>query len=152
MKISIRAICKTKSTDPENILIQEYLKRTRWNVTLQESLPKKTFKDEDSQKLQESELLLENTENSYIIALDERGKNFSSEEFANFLDNLQSQGTNDMTFCIGGASGHHPSLLEKSKRSISLGKMTLPHKIARLVLVEQIYRAETILNNHPYHK
>ena len=152
MKISIHSICKTKASDPENILIQEYLKRTKWNIRLKESFPKKSFKDEESQKLQESALLLENTENSHIIALDERGKIFSSEEFADFLKKLQVQGVSNITFCIGGASGHHPSLLNKSRSSISLGKMTLPHKIARLVLVEQLYRAETILNNHPYHK
>jgi 23S rRNA (pseudouridine1915-N3)-methyltransferase len=152
MRISINSICKTKSSDPENILIQEYLKRTKWDIRLKEVFPKKSFKDEASQKLQESSLLLENTKNSHIVALDERGEICSSEEFADFLRKLQVQGISDITFCIGGASGHHPSLLNTSSSSISLGKMTLPHKIARLVLVEQLYRAETIINNHPYHK
>ena len=151
MKISICVIGKTKPQDPENILIQEYIKRSKWNIETKEFATKKIQKEDNVQKHQESELLLENTKNSHLIALDSKGSILSSEEFAKFLSDLQIK-SGHISFCIGGSHGHHKSLLDKSQNIISLGKMTLPHKLAKLILVEQLYRAECILNNHPYHK
>jgi len=153
MKISILSIAKTKPNDSENILMQEYIKRSRWDLDIKEFHTKNVDKDSEVQKLHESELLLDrSSQGSYLISLDMTGKPFSSEEFASFLNTLQVESTSHCTFFIGGSHGHHQKLLERSDRIISLSKMTLPHKLARLMLVEQLYRAESILNNHPYHK
>jgi 23S rRNA (pseudouridine1915-N3)-methyltransferase len=151
MKISICSIGKTNSKEPENLLINEYVKRLKWKVSLKELVAINSIKNIETQKLRESESIIELAQNSYIISLDLQGKMFSSEEFAKFMNDLQMQ-SSDVCFCIGGSHGHHKSLLDKSRNIISLGKLTMPHKLARLILLEQIYRAESILNNHPYHK
>lgn len=88
---------------------------------------------------------------SHIVLLSERGKDKTSEEFSNWLDNLL-QAHPLLIFVIGGAAGHGKNILDLSHDKLSLGKMTYPHKLARLLLVEQIYRAQTIRTNHPYHK
>ncbi|MEQ9115219.1 MAG: 23S rRNA (pseudouridine(1915)-N(3))-methyltransferase RlmH [Rickettsiales bacterium] len=86
---------------------------------------------------------------SYAVCLDKSGNLLSSEEFA---DMLFSKPNNDMSFIIGGAYGLASQILDKSNSAVSFGHMTLPHQIAKLLLVEQIYRAQQIKKNHPYHK
>ena len=88
---------------------------------------------------------------SFIVALDVKGKEVSTEQLADQLGNWMGQGTS-LTLIIGGADGIHPELLAKANAKISLSKLTFPHPLARVVLIEQIYRAYTILNNHPYHR
>ena len=78
-------------------------------------------------------------------ALDQRGVELTSEELARKL-------TAQMTFCIGGDEGHDPALREKARRVWSLSKLTLPHRIARVVVLEQLYRAFEIIRGGPYHK
>lgn len=151
MKVSIFSIGKTNQKDLENLLINEYKKRLRLKINLKELPAKTSIKDVETQKFKESESIIEESRNSYIISLDSQGKMFSSEEFGDFLNKLEIK-SNNISFCIGGSHGHHKSLLDKSNTILSLGKLTFPHKLARLVLIEQIYRAETIINNHPYHK
>lgn len=85
-----------------------------------------------------------------LILLDARGKQLSSEEFANFFEAEQLQSL-PLLFAIGGADGFSESARRDSSFVLSLGKMTLPHELARVVLLEQIYRAFTILKKHPYH-
>lgn len=89
--------------------------------------------------------------NSFIIALDERGKFFDSIEFAKFLENT-TLNFHHITFIIGGANGIHDSLKEKCHAMISLSKMVFPHMLVRVIILEQIYRAISILENHPYHR
>jgi len=96
--------------------------------------------------------LLRSVENYYIVTLDQKGEQFSSEEFAGLLNNLQLHGKSNIAFAIGGANGHHQSMLEKSQKIISFGKMTLAHKLAKIILIEQLYRAYTISKGHPYNK
>ena len=81
------------------------------------------------------------------IALDPEGKEVDSETFASMLE-----GHAEVTFFIGGAYGHGPDFLRRCDRSVSLSRLTMSHKIAKSVLMEQIYRGLTILTNHPYHK
>jgi 23S rRNA (pseudouridine1915-N3)-methyltransferase len=85
-----------------------------------------------------------------LILLDSRGKQFSSEELAQFLDREQLQPL-PLLFAIGGADGFSEDARRQASSVLSLGPMTLPHELARVVLLEQIYRAFTILKNHPYH-
>ena len=98
----------------------------------------------------ESEAQLKNFE-GFVFALDKAGKTYSSEEFAEKLDRLTLTNST-ITFIIGGSCGLSNTVKDKANALLSFGPLTLPHELARLVLVEQIYRAFTIKNNLPYHK
>lgn len=87
----------------------------------------------------------------FLILLDSRGKQLSSEELAQFLDKHQGQGTQQLLFAVGGADGFSEEARKAAGFQLSLGKMTLPHELARVILLEQLYRAFTILKGHPYH-
>ncbi|MEK1408722.1 23S rRNA (pseudouridine(1915)-N(3))-methyltransferase RlmH [Limosilactobacillus fermentum] len=88
----------------------------------------------------------------YVYALAIKGKERSSEEFAKEINQLATYGHSDITFVIGGSLGLSPAVLKRANTKISFGRFTLPHKLMRLVLAEQIYRAFTIINGLPYHK
>jgi 23S rRNA (pseudouridine1915-N3)-methyltransferase len=87
-----------------------------------------------------------------VICLDPGGEQLTSEAFANLLARLRDQGTEGLAFLIGGADGLSRDATGGAARALSLGAMTLPHGLARVVLAEQIYRAATILSGHPYHR
>jgi 23S rRNA (pseudouridine1915-N3)-methyltransferase len=91
-----------------------------------------------------------NKERHKLVLLDSRGKQFSSEELAVFMEREQVNAT-PLLFAIGGSDGFSEEARRNADFMLSLGKMTLPHELARVVLVEQLYRAFTILKNHPYH-
>jgi 23S rRNA (pseudouridine1915-N3)-methyltransferase len=86
-----------------------------------------------------------------LVLLDSRGKQLSSEEFAQFLGNHQDRNPLPLLFAVGPANGFTSETRQEAKLLISLGKMTLAHELARVVLLEQLYRAFTILKGHPYH-
>ena len=87
----------------------------------------------------------------YPICLDERGKQFTSPEFAVFLARLYDQAEKIPCFIIGGAFGLAPAVLDTARAVVSLGRITLPHELARVVLLEQLYRVDQIWRNSPYH-
>ena len=152
MKILIAAIGKDKRSSPTFQLFEEYKKRTNWKIELKEleykkPLPPEILKDK------EASLLLENIEqNTKIIALDENGKNISSEDFASLIKNWQDEGSSNISFLIGGAAGHGKEALNKADFKLSFGKLTWPHMMVRSMLAEQIYRASSIIAGHPYHR
>ncbi len=86
-----------------------------------------------------------------VVALDERGRNLSSEQFAAELSQWRREGR-DIAFVIGGADGLAPDLKAQAAMLLSLSRMTLPHGLARVALAEQLYRAHTIVSGHPYHR
>jgi 23S rRNA (pseudouridine1915-N3)-methyltransferase len=86
-----------------------------------------------------------------IVLLDSRGKQLSSEEFAHFLENHQNRNPQPLLFAVGGADGFSEQARKSASFVLSLGKMTLAHELARIVLLEQLYRALSILRGHPYH-
>lgn len=88
---------------------------------------------------------------SHVIALDGRGRTWSSEDLAAQLETWRMHGR-DLAFLIGGPDGHAPEVLTRADQRWSLGPLTLPHMLVRLVLAEQLYRATTILAGHPYHR
>lgn len=90
-------------------------------------------------------------EKSTLILMDSRGKEFSSEQFAKFIGDYQDRNPLPLVLAIGGADGFTDAARSAAQHTISLGKMTLPHELARVVLLEQVYRAFTILKGHPYH-
>lgn len=87
----------------------------------------------------------------FFVVLDSRGKQLSSEELADFVGKHQDRGTQVMLFAIGPADGFRELAIKASQFQLSIGRMTLAHELALVVLVEQIYRAFTILKGHPYH-
>jgi 23S rRNA (pseudouridine1915-N3)-methyltransferase len=88
---------------------------------------------------------------STLVLMDSRGKEFSSEQFAKFLGDYRDRNPLPLVIAIGGADGFGDQARGAAQHTISLGKMTLAHELARVVLLEQIYRAFTILKGHPYH-
>jgi 23S rRNA (pseudouridine1915-N3)-methyltransferase len=115
-------------------------------------LPESKAATAKARKAAEGEALLAKIPSSHrLIALDATGEALSSEAFAALLAKLRDGGAEGVAFVIGGADGLSPELLAKAK-AISLGAMTLPHGLARIVLAEQLYRAATILAGHPYHR
>lgn len=89
---------------------------------------------------------------SYLVLLAIEGAQRSSEEIAQRLDKLMVQGKSDIAFCIGGSDGVGPAVYDRADETLSLGRITLPHNLARVVTLEQIYRAFKIMRNEPYHK
>jgi 23S rRNA (pseudouridine1915-N3)-methyltransferase len=87
-----------------------------------------------------------------LIALDERGKNLDSETFAGHLGRWRDDGAGDAVFVIGGADGLSPELRRKVQLAVAFGAATWPHQMVRVLLLEQLYRAATILSGHPYHR
>jgi len=88
---------------------------------------------------------------STLLLLDSRGKELSSEQWAEFIRNYQDRNPQPLVFAIGGADGFSAESRDAAQQIVSLGKITLAHELARVVLLEQIYRAFTILKGHPYH-
>ena len=89
---------------------------------------------------------------SFSVVLDERGKALASEAFAELLRRHLDGGTPDMAFLIGGPDGHAPGIREHAGLLMSFGPMTWPHRLVRVMLFEQLYRAVTIIAGHPYHR
>lgn len=104
-------------------------------------------------KLREARLLLDAVpDGAIVVALDERGELLDSPGFARKLGGWRDQGKGQVAFLIGGADGLHESVLARAQLVLSFGRMTWPHQLARIMLAEQLYRAETILAGHPYHR
>ena len=91
-------------------------------------------------------------EGALLIAMDQNGDSLSSAEFAEKINDWQNQGIRNLAVVIGGSNGLDSTILNKANKKIALGKMTWPHMLARVMLLEQLYRAQSILGNHPYHK
>ncbi|WP_342635277.1 23S rRNA (pseudouridine(1915)-N(3))-methyltransferase RlmH [Cohaesibacter haloalkalitolerans] len=159
MKLVISAIGRQKA-GPETDLVARYLDRAQKAgralglngpdiLEFTESRARNT----QERKTQEAEQTLAALPaGAFIVALDEHGKNMSSEDFAKLIDRERNQGTPAMAFCLGGPDGHGQALLGAASAKLALGAMTWPHQIARILLSEQIYRAMTILSGHPYHR
>lgn len=108
---------------------------------------------EEIVKKKEAERIKKNIkEGSYIITLEISGKQLDSEEFAGFLEKQAIDGKSDITFIIGGSIGLHSELSDISGYKLSFSKMTFPHQLMRVILLEQIYRGFKIVKGEPYHK
>lgn len=153
IKFQVNAIGKLKRS-PTLELIEGYKSRIRNQIKINElEFKRSSNMSENSVKQSEAELLLSDVpKNSCLISMDETGDLITSREFAKFIEQKTNDGYSSFVFFIGGADGLHLSIKKQSDRVISLGRITLPHMLARLILVEQIYRIETIMANHPYDK
>ena len=145
MKALILAIGKCKKNSPEAAIIAEYIKRSSWEINVKE-------KDNATQDEEATFLQANIPHNAKVIVLDERGENMKSTELAAKIASWQLNGTSEICFLIGGADGHLQSTRDKADLILSFGKLTLPHMLMRAVLAEQIYRIQTIIAGHPYHR
>jgi 23S rRNA (pseudouridine1915-N3)-methyltransferase len=106
----------------------------------------------DSQRRSEAELLLRQMQQGdFVVLLDERGSEFTSESFAAWMNKRMSAGVRCIVFVIGGAYGFHDTVRARADQSVCLSRMTFPHDLVRLILAEQLYRAFTILKGEKYH-
>ena len=144
MKIKIAWIGKTKEPAIAS-LTEEYLKR----IARYAQVEGITLRDE--QDLLAKFSSPKSAAKATLVLMDSRGKEFSSEQFAKFLGDYQDRNPLPLVFAIGGADGFSDAVRAAAQHVISLGKMTLAHELARVVLLEQVYRAFTILKGHPYH-
>lgn len=109
----------------------------------------------EMEKIKEVEgerILSKISKDAYVIALDIGGKSLTSEDFAEKIESLSVEGISAIDFIIGGSLGLSDEVKNKSDYRLSFSKFTFPHGLMRLILVEQVYRAFRIINNHPYHK
>lgn len=153
MRISILSIGKFENS-PHKAVFETYLKRLKWKVELKE-LELKNAQNMSIEKIKqgEGELILKALRPvSKLIICDENGRQFKSRDFAKIISDFGVTGDSDLTFVIGGADGLAPEILKKAALKISFGLMTLPHLMVRAILAEQLYRAQTILEGHPYHR
>lgn len=147
MKITVAWIGKTKEPAIAS-LTEEYLKRISRYV----SVEGKSLRDEkDLVSLCGRDSRARSGAKATLILVDSRGREYSSEQFAKFLGDYQDRNPLPLVFAIGGADGFSDAAKAGAQHTISLGKMTFAHELARVVLLEQIYRAFTILKGHPYH-
>jgi 23S rRNA (pseudouridine1915-N3)-methyltransferase len=140
VKVRVAWIGKTKERAIQSLTL-EYLKRLS-RYTTAESLELASEAALPKQLDRPGQL---------FVALDAAGKQMSSEELAQFLAEHQNRGTQALLFAIGPADGWSEETLKRAAAKLSLGRMTLPHELARVVLLEQLYRGYTILKGHPYH-
>ncbi len=132
-------------------LIDDYVTRTKWELNVIEVESK--FTDAKAQQSHEQRLILEKLdEDSFIIVMDERGDGLRSLDFAQTIQKIQSTGADKITFLIGGAEGFTDEIRNKANMMLSFGQQTWPHVMVRVMLLEQIYRAQQIIAGHPYHR
>ena len=149
MKYNIYAIGNMRRS-PEAEIFLKYSKRIK-NIEFFEYVSNfdeknKKINDESKKRLS----MIKN--NGKKILIEEKVKILSSFEFSKLISDWRNYGHNIINFLIGGADGVDENISKNVDLTISLSNMTFPHMLARIVLVEQIYRSETIINNHPYHK
>jgi len=151
MRVLILAVGKIKP-GPEQDLFALYEKRLPWSVDVKEIAPNKDA-SAAVRKAREAEALLKALpEGAVVVALDETGTTDTSEKFAKRLGQWRDGGARNLAFIIGGADGHGDAVLKAARHKLSLGHMTWPHMLVRGLLMEQLYRAHSILSGHPYHR
>lgn len=159
MKLDVLAVGRLKA-GPERDLVMRYAERLKGlgrQVGLDGprlvELPESPARRDVDRKHDEGQALLAEIRDGYrLVTFDERGASLDSAQFAAMLGAWRDSGTPGVAFLIGGADGLDPPLREQAARVISFGGMTLPHQLVRVLVLEQLYRAGTILSGHPYHR
>ena len=159
MRISIIAVGRLKP-GPERDLCDRYQGRLTalgrsmglGPLTVAELAESRAAQSTARRDQEAREIIARQDDKSDLILLDERGKTSTSAQFAKWLGDRRDAGTSGLCFAIGGADGHGQSARDAAASTFALGAMTLPHGLARIVLMEQLYRAATILAGHPYHR
>ena len=154
MKVTLIVVGKTVGTELPR-LIDTYTQRLKhyvpFDIQVIPDLKNTKNLSEAQQKQQEGEAILRAVEGSYVVLLDEHGIEYRSMTFARQLQTWMNASTRGLTFVIGGAYGFSLAVYERADAQISLSQMTFSHQMIRLLFVEQLYRAMTILRGEPYH-
>jgi len=149
MRVTVAAVGRVRD-GPLAALIEEYARRLPWELKFREVTE---VREAARRKAAEAEALLAVVpEGAQIVALDERGTSLTSQDFAHWIGERRDAGDRDLAFLIGGADGLDDKVLAKARLTLALGRLTWPHLMVRLLLVEQLYRGHTILSGHPYHR
>lgn len=155
MKISLVVIGKTNGKfliDGINEYMQRLSHYVPFNIQFLPDIKNNKKLSEDQQKTQEGNLILASLEKSdYVVLLDEHGKEFTSIEFSKYIEKKMATVSKRLVFIVGGPYGFSKDVKERANEKISLSKMTFSHEMIRLIFIEQLYRAMTIINNEPYH-
>lgn len=136
--------------------IDEYIKRLKhyipFDINIIQDIKKNRNLPEEIQKRKEGELILKykNGFNTMVL-LDESGKSFTSREFSGFLQKKMASGLKELIFVVGGPYGFSNKVYDNVNEKLSVSKMTFPHELVRLIFIEQLYRAFTIIKGEPYH-
>lgn len=156
MRVHLRAVGRLAGRSEERALVDDYLSRfgqtgrgVGWRFEGETEV-----EDKKNGGMAAEAVLLRSSipTGSLIVCLDERGTVMSSPDFAKKLQGWADQGRSDVTFVIGGADGIDPSLRQEADVLLSLGKMVWPHKLVRVMIAEQLYRAASIVAGSPYHR
>lgn len=151
MQISLIAVGRL-GAGPEKTLIDTYQKRLGWSFSIKEIEIKKRLSDAERQIAEADALIAAIPDGAAVIALDERGKALNSREFAGWIEDKTIGGQSKLAILIGGADGLTDNVRAKADLLLSFGRLTWPHMLVRAMVAEQVYRAETILRGHPYHR
>lgn len=159
MNIEIISVGKLKEKYWK-MAVDEYLKRLSAyakvkiiEVSDEEDSENFSKREVENAKIREGKRILEKiSDKSFVITLEIEGNALSSEAFANYISEEMLSGNSDMTFVIGGSNGLSKEVSDRADYKLSFSKMTFPHQLMRVILLEQIYRAFRIINGHPYHK
>jgi len=151
MRLTVLAVGRAKA-GPEREIWDDYVKRLPWPVALKEVEAKGNLGAAERMAKEGALLLDAVPKGATVVVLDGRGQVLSSAGFAGRLGKWRDDGVKELALLIGGADGHGPEVLARAGFLLSLGAMTWPHQLARVMLAEQLYRAHSILSGHPYHR
>lgn len=151
LKINILAVGSVKETYLKQA-IEEYKKRLSRFCSINVIEVNEQSNLTEEKKIEAECALLQAKFRGYVILLDIRGEQVSSEQMGGLINDLKNKGEGEITFVIGGSNGVNPELRRRADKMISFGQITLPHQLFRVVLLEQIYRGFTISAGMPYHK
>ncbi|MDX1422951.1 MAG: 23S rRNA (pseudouridine(1915)-N(3))-methyltransferase RlmH [Kiloniellales bacterium] len=151
MRITLVAVGRAKS-DATAALYRDFAKRLRWPLSLREVEERRPLDPATRMEREGERLLAAVPKGARLVALDARGQSLDSAAFGALLGRWQDQGVADLAFAIGGADGLAPAVREGADLVLALGAMTWPHLLVRVMLAEQLYRAQCILDGHPYHR
>lgn len=159
MKITVLTVGKIKekfytaAIDEYSKRLSRYCKLNIIQVADEKTIENSTEKEMDIIKAKEGERILKNIpDDAFVITLEINGKMLDSEELADKINKLGIMGESHIVFVIGGSLGLHQDVSKRANSKLSFSKMTFPHQLMRVILLEQIYRSYRIINNEPYHK
>lgn len=159
MHLTLYAIGKMKAGPEEELFSRYWLRAQKSGKALGLQLddvrqwPESRAQNAEQRKDEEAARIIDAlAQDTFLVGLDETGKDSNSAEFANLISKAMENGTGQLGFAIGGPDGHGQAIAKRADRLIRFGSLTWPHQLMRVMLAEQIYRAITILNGHPYHR
>lgn len=150
LKVEIIAVGRVRK-GPHYDLIADYSKRIQWPLSIYE-IEAKTSDPKRAQEEEAEKILGRIDSQAVVVILDERGQGLRSLDFAQTLEKFMNSGETHIQFVIGGADGLTDSVRDRADILLSFGQQTWPHLLARVMLLEQIYRAQQIMARHPYHR